>query len=693
MSPKSMVSTSKDIEKTNSSKPVQPTSQSNPPSLTTMQNTVGNQQLAQLAEEEHYGLNNADFFAIYDTNLYKPLKAKVLDKFGVGRSSIFRSKKLNAFRQTMKDAARAQASDDIATHLDSEESPVGDSNISKEFNSSLANTVARSAAKVSVNSIMAKESDRILDKLVPQDSAINQLKQAALTTMSSSKNAKLKEKDKTKKAASSAKDKAKDLLKRFEEPAINEARIIIKGDQSSGAAQPNQAKIAEMSKEVQGQVTMDKIGENAVKKVVEADSVNSGLTKIAPLIDLAVPYEGDSASLDFELKIPVSAGVFVSIGLGAEAENDDDHLTIGANIAVGAGVSAGIVEAAVKLGMFIEANGSSSQSALNLISYGMYRNMNAGFPSLAQVLWGKGGLSGKSKLEEAELWAASIEAQEMEDDKNYVNVGQSASAEVGVETGVFTGEFALEAQRYTNYSKESFENIPDLLFGENSETTLDALTKKSTRMNQLKTHKKISASAAVELDLPSVKLGFSAEGSITFFDRAIEQLEASMSIDLPGEIAGFSAWTTIVEELIPKAISATAKLQQLIEAKNNTKPTEEDNIENAHLEALQEELENKTDELTTMLSEATETVDPETGEVESLVEKDSGLTLNLGFEVEFAEGKAGDWKIEFDITKSSSVSIEAGIFSLEIEKSRKLMSLSRGRKEGEVANEVNFYQS
>lgn len=690
MSSKANLSTIKDNNNENANRSLPPANLTKSSSQIDLQNVIGNQQLAQIAEEEQYGLNNAEFFTIYDANLYKPLKAKLLDKFGVGRSAFFRSKELNSFRQTMKDAARAQASDDIANHLNSDQSPIGDSNISKEFNSMLANKEARSAAKVSVNSIMAKESDRILDKLVPQDSAINQLKQAALASISSGS---LKAKDKTKKATSSAQDKAKDLLKRFEEPAINEARLIIKGDQSSGAAQPNQAKISDMSKEVQGQVTMDKIGENAVKKVVEADSVNSGLTKIAPLINLAVPYEGDSASLDFELKIPVSTGVFVSIGLGAEAENDDGHLTIGANIAVGAGVSAGIVEAAVKLGMFIEANGSSVQSALNLISYGMYRNMNAGFPSLAQVLWGKGGLSGKSKLEEAELWAASIEAQEMEDDENYVNVGQSVSAEVGVETGVFTGDFALEAQRYTNYSKDSFEKIPDLLFGENSETTLDALTKKSTRMNQLKTHKKISASAAVELDLPGVKLGFGAEGSITFFDRAIEQLEASMSIDLPGEIAGFSAWSTIVEELIPKAISATAKLQQLIEAKKNTEPTGKDNIENAHMEALQEQLEDKTDELTTMLSEATETVDPETGEVESLVEKESGLTLNLGFELEFAEGKAGDWNIEFDITKSSSVKIEAGIFSLEVEKSRKLMSLSRGRKEGKTANEVNFYQS
>ena len=692
MSLKSIMPASKDTEKVDSNKTL-PTHQTNPSSLTNMQNIVGNQELARIADEQKFGLTETEFFTIYETNLYQPLKSKVLYKFGVGRSAFRRSNELNDFRQKMKDAARAQASEDIATHLDSNSSLSGNSNISKQFNSMLANKEARSESKVSVNSIMAKESDRIIDKLVPQATAVNQLKQASIASISSSKNASLKENDKKKKAVSSAKDKAKELLERFEEPAINEARLIIKGDQSSGAAQPNQAKVDDMTKEVKGQVTMDQIGEKALKKVIESDSVNSGLTKIAPIINSAVPYDGDSASLDFELKIPVGSGVFVSIGLGAEAEKDDGHLTLGANIAVGAGVSAGITDVAVKLGMFIEAKGSSVQSSLNLVSYGMYRNINAGLPSLAQRLWGKGGLSGKSKLEEAELWAATIEAREMEDAENYVDVGQSLSASAEIEAGIYSGEFELSGQRYTKYSKESFETIPELLFGENTETTLDALTQKSTRMNQLKTYKKLSASSSTELTLPGVTLAFSAEGAITFYDRALEQLEASISVDLPGEIAGFSAWETIVEEAIPKVISATAKIQKLIEAKNTTPETPTNNVQDARMKALQEQLEHKAGQLTTMLSEASETVDPETGEVESVVEKDSGLTLNFGLELGFKNGVSGDWNIEFDITKSSSIKIETPLLSLEIEKSRKLMSASRGKKDGQIAKELNFYQS
>ncbi|MCR8657460.1 hypothetical protein [Paenibacillus endoradicis] len=690
MPSKSMMSTSKDTEKVDTNKTLPPIAQTKSSNLTDLQKTVGNQELARIAEEEQFGLTETEFYTIYETNLYKPLKSEVLYKFGVGRSAFRRSKKLNDFRQTMKDAARAQASEDIATHLDSNSSLAGNSNISKQFNSMLANKEAHSQSKVSVNSIMEKESDRILHKLVPEDTAVQQLKQAALASVSSST---LKEKDKKKKAASSAKDKAKDLLERFKEPAINEARIIIKGDQSAGAAEPNQVKVDDMTKEVKGQVTLDQIGEKALKKVIETDSVNSGLSKIAPIINSAVPYDGDSASLDFELKIPVSSGVFVSIGLGAEAEKDDGHMTIGANIAVGAGVSAGITDVAVKLGMFIEAKGSSVQSSLNLVSYGMYRNMNAGLPSLAQRLWGKGGLSGKSRLEEAELWAATVEAREMEDTENYVDVGQSLSASAEIETGIYSGEFELSGQRYTKYSKESFETIPDLLFGENTETTLDALTQKSTRMNQLKTYKKLSASSSTELTLPGVTLAFSAEGAITFFDRALEQLEASISVDLPGEIAGFSAWETIVEEAIPKVISATAKIQKLIQAKNTTSTGQTNNVQDARMKALQEQLENKASELTTMLSEATETVDPETGEVESVVEKDSGLTLNFGLELGFKDGKSGDWKIEFDITKSSSIKIETPFLSLELEKSRKLMSASRGKKDGQIEKELNFYQS
>lgn len=642
------------------------------------QQTLGNQTVVQILTQDEIEM-------ISNAKLYDPLRAKLLDKFGVGRKATFRSKELNEFRAGLKKAARDQAKTDIAAHVSSGQSHTGQSNISQQFYSLMANREAYASSKGSVDEIMKQKSNEIIESLLPTSTVYNQLQQASLTHSSITDS-----KEQKKKAISSAQAKATSLLELFQDQAVDKARHITKG-----TGQEAENKRTGAIKDVTDQVTTDKVGENAFKKVVTAESVNSGLKKIAPIIQTTLPADGDAASMEFELKIPITSGVYASIGLGAEAENEGDHFTLGTDISLGAGVSAGITDVAVKLGMFIEAKGSSVQSALNLMSYGMYRNLNVRLPSLAQYLWGMGEKSGKTQLEESEIWAATIEANELSNDDNYVDVGQSLSASVDVETGVFTGEFEASAERFTKYNKENISALATQIFGDETDTSLAALTMKSKRINEMATHKRLNLSASTEFDLAFAKLAFSGEGSATFYNGKLDGLEAEISVDLPSEIAGVNGWDYIVKEAIPGFISVASRIEDRAKGQPAPATTPEEQLaqDKEKKSKLHAQVEQQADELSSLISQLSGLTAEDPDKAAFSMEKSSGITLTLGLERDYENGVASDWNVEFDISKKSSLEIKAGILNIELEKTRKLFSIGKKNENGVVSSEHKFYRS
>src|SRR5690606_11551691 len=100
---------------------------------------------------------------VYTDKFFDPLKLAVLDKFGVGRGEWRRSDELNAFRQRLKDAARKQASLDIANQMDDHQDLKDKSNIGKAFFGMAANKEAYSMSKISVDAIMDREAERIIE--------------------------------------------------------------------------------------------------------------------------------------------------------------------------------------------------------------------------------------------------------------------------------------------------------------------------------------------------------------------------------------------------------------------------------------------------------------------------------------------------------------------------------------------------
>src|SRR5690606_6415844 len=72
----------------------------------------------------------------------------------------------------------------------------------------------------------------------------------------------------------------------------------------------------------------------------------------------------------------------------------------------------------------------------------------------ADALWGLGGITGRSKLEEAEIWAAMIEQQYLVDD-NYVDVGLITQLKGELDGGVAALSLEASYKRLSHYDKDA----------------------------------------------------------------------------------------------------------------------------------------------------------------------------------------------------------------------------------------------
>lgn len=388
---------------------------------------------------------------VYTASLRAPIRLEVLNKFGVGRSGLSRSKELNAFRDGLKHLARSQARRDVTEEINKD----NNGQLTKVYYSLLANYAVHSEAKGSVDAIMEQETERILDDVLPSRAITPHLKQAAYGAMQSNQSgAKLLEL-----VVEKAQKKADELFEPLKEDAIDEARYIVKGKKDDENPSRRSKSLTTIAQDVQKHVTSNEVGKNAVSAAITADSFDSALAKVAPLIKQVVPFDGDSAELSVEIKIPVAPNGFISIHLGTEAEHDGEHYQLGVEANIGGGGTFKIAELKGSIGLFIEAKGPSENAALSLMSYGLYRQMYTTFPSIAKAMWGMGKKTGYSKLEEAEVWAAMIEEKYLQDEDSYVSIGQQAAFDASIETGIYEGDFQIKGQRTTTYNRENLDKL------------------------------------------------------------------------------------------------------------------------------------------------------------------------------------------------------------------------------------------
>ncbi len=645
-------------------------------------------------------VNDADIQTVYTNKLYEPIKQAVLMKLGVGRRGWRRSKELNQFRQKMKDAAREQARADIDNQIDTHALTASKGNVGKQYFGMIAKTNSYDLAKGSVDTVMEKEAEKVVNQVIPAADIKSKLKRAAKTSAYGVARQDDTASKKIRAAAlSGANTKAIEVLKAKQTLAVNEARKITKGDKQTPSSGPNVEKQTALASNVKDQVTQDDIAGQSIKQAVEAPSLNSGFTKIARIIDLAVPSPGDSSSFEFELKIPVYSGSYVLFGLGGEAGKEQNELTISSEITFGAGFETFGLDANFRMGLFLESQGKDSTSALNLVSYGLYREMRNISTNAADYFWGHQGKkkSGMESVEEAELWAAMIEQQDMKED-NYVDVGLITKLQAQANAGVAEMGGSLGYKRLSRYDKKTIERLNSGGFGDTTDT--DKLKEKAQAIGKGSSVRVLEASAEAAIKLAGHTLKFELEGSGTTINGKLRELNIAAKGSIPFSYGGDAAeWAQLAAKVAAPIAGSAKNVFGMLS--NSLKETSEGNTN-----AIGNMVDLGTDMMiaTPNFDEAgkqiaaslqgDETVndtirgwitgDSSASAIETVnkVALASSLNLNISFTKEWdAQGQGAGWKIALVVSQGKKLEIDAEVVSFSVKKSKRLGKLSFGMNE------------
>ncbi len=664
---------------------------------------LGEGELEKRHELDDTLVQDEDIKNIYQSKLFEPIKQEVVLKFGVGRGAWRRSKELNEFRQKMKDSAREQANSDIDNQLGTNSLTSSKSGLGQKFFGMIAKKEAYTLSKDSVDETMSKKAEEIVRKVIPSNITRRELKNAAKTASYAIARATPDNAKKIRDSAlSAAQTKASEIFKEKKEAAVNEARIITKGEKDSSSG-PDIEKQDELSGKVKKQVKKDDIAGKSIKQAVEADNLNSGLGKIGKIIDVSTPNIGDSSSLEFELKIPVSHGAYVLFGLAGEAERDKDELKVSSEITFGAGFQTFGLDANFRAGVFLEGQGTDSQSVMNLISYGLYRQMRTIAAPAADYFWGQGGKSGMEAVEEAELWAAMIEEQDIQGD-NYVDIGLTTKLQGEVNAKVAKAGGALGYKKLKRFDKERIE---DMNGGKSGDTTdLEKLKEKAKALTQGQSRHVLELEAEVTVKLGGNDVTFSFEGSAVREGGILREIELKATGSIPFQFGEEGAdWAKITSKLVTPASGVLKNLVGAIQNKWGSKqkpdkslgaksggslldigtdslfltPQFED-IGAGFAEKLQGE-ETINDTVRGWL-----TGDSSASPIETVnkIATSSALELSLSFSKEWDKNNVPkEWEIAFEVSQKKSLEIDAEIAKLSVEKSKRLGKFTVGRKEGE----------
>lgn len=630
----------------------------------------------------------------YKKYLYSPLHEAVMNKFGVGRRGIFRSDELNAFRDRLKKAARLQANDNIANQLDKHESLENKGIFEKKLIQMTANKEAYSLSKQSVDQVMATETEQIIDTLIPEQSAYQQLWDVASRVDSQAALTRDPEQKQTRPVYNAVTKKAEQLLQYIEPIAVNEARAIVKGDKFINGSIGDAMRQQQLEDATKQQVTDDDIAGKAIEKVIEADTLASGLNKIRGIIDLIVPNKGDAASFSCQLKIPFGhTGGYAFVAFETEAEHDDE-MKLSAQIGIGLGFDIKVVDVNGQFGMHVEAEADNTQAALNLISYGMYRHTSTTFPSVAEKLWGLGGKSGSSKLEEAEAWATAIEEKHLNNDKHSVQVGNFVQLAVAIDAGITEAEITLYRKGYKHYDKESIEKSTFGNFGDETEWSVLA-AKAKTLANYSSRGAKYGASGEVALNLGFGELQLEGEGELDWRDGGPNSIEVSFGIGLPFNYGDDNAdWIYIINRIYTPMLGLFTTMNRTINNKVGSQDDADEmskaQVAGALIDGVSDHhFTTQFDQIGHQLVSATEKIDPDTDEIDHIVKMSSSTALSFSFEYEFGDKEAdkeSEWEVAAELSNVKSFEVDTGILQFSVEKSKQLAKLGREKKDGKKSN-------
>ncbi len=429
-----------------------------------------------------------------------------------------------------------------------------------------------------------------------------------------------------------------------------------------------------------------------VKKLTDhyEGDATSCFRKLGSLIEAAVPAAGDSASIALEVKIPVSPGVTVNLGFGAEAArgdredkykmpSDPTQLTpapkvspveVGLNVYVGAGGNVGpAAEVAGALGVYLKSRAQTGADAAELISYALFRrgrSSNLVPREVVNFMWGEGNSDEFGWLV-AEQWSlgvekrlldtAGVDAEGEEKNENMVETGGfgKASAEIGI-SGVAKAEIEAEAYTGTRIDAASLKarkggagktNKKSGKFG--GDMTRQQGRGQGTQKDVGRTTRGFKLSGAVGNDMLKGSLEFAmqwisdgAHGKKTY-SISDATIGGSFAFTMPGDqIVGGG-----IGNMVPTVIESVNRMI----AHSKAKAAKEEGTDPRALGNIAQSLDSAAT-ASALLAKATEKFTPPTQLAEEVSGFSSSTTYTLGLEYDI-KGK------EFKITLSQDKTSEA----------------------------------
>ncbi|RTE03539.1 hypothetical protein [Paenibacillus whitsoniae] len=672
--------------------------------------------------------NVYDMENIYRTTLHQPMKQAVLLKLGVGRGEFRRSKELNEFRDKLKTAAREKVNQQIEAEITRSQSPASagggtsgtspspaltaamNSPMKAEYMKMATKAIAYKDSKQLVDEVMATEADAIIEALTPKNDTITALtnigKSAAYEVARKSGSTREQIRAAGVKAATAQAEK---LLKEKKDLAVLEARKVTKGTKAVGttaATRPDPAKTQQVIADIQDNDKTKKMAKTVITKSVEAPDLNSGFAKIGKLIDISTPNPGDSSSLEFELKIPVASAAggghaYFLFGFGGEAEREAEDLTVNSQLTFGAGFTTFGFDANARFGLFLEGKGKDTDSVMNLLSYGLYREMATISSAAAGHFWGKGGRSGDSKLVEAEKWAMMVEEQHLVDESE-INVG--GLAKLAMEANVGVAEFSAEVafKRLSKYNKEIIEKKGKDATGARMLTATERLANGKSAIGKGELNTTVEAGTEIEIGFGKDKVAFGLEGSITKTrneagEWILKELGLELSATIPSQFGEEGGdFTNYVSKIVTAAIGGGKNVSALLKKAFSSEVEADKGKRTAGtvLDAGSDALftGNYFDDIGTSFAEkiqGDETVndtmrswlpgqDDSASSIETVnkIGLSNALKLGVAFKKEY-EGwdQPGNWEISIEASQVKSLEVDAEIVKVAVEKAKRLGKL------------------
>ncbi|MZQ86920.1 hypothetical protein GQF01_32900 [Paenibacillus sp. 5J-6] len=672
-----------------------------------------------------------DMEHVYQTVLFDPMKSAVLSKLGVGRRAFRRSAELNAYREDLKKAARTKVNDQIndainnpsSTSAPTSAGPTGSTPTSatptsatpaststagpmqKEYLKTATKAIAHKEAKVLVDDVMRDEAKIILERIIPKDPTIDDFKRTAKSAAYEvARNASATPEKIRAASVKAAEDSAAKLLKLNKDKAVLEARKLTKGTKAEGtvaATLPDAAKTTQIKDAVQNEDKSKKLAQKLVKSV-EASDLSSGLTIFGHLIDISTPNPGDSSSLEFELKIPVASAAgggnaYFLFGFAGEAEREADELSVNTQLTFGAGFTTFGFDANARFGLFLEGKAKDTATVMNLLSYGLYRQM----PESAQAyFWGKGGKSGENSLIEAEKWAMMIEEMHMGDDNAEVNVGFLTKLAMEANVGVASFSAELAFKRLSKYNKEIIETKGKDATGKIMSAAERLTAEKSGNgIGKGEVNTTVEAGTEIEIEFGKDKVAFGLEGSASFLngdETKLKELNLQLSASIPSQFGEEGGdFTKYASKIVTAAIGGGKNLTALFRKGISSKAEKVKQVSSSLVDAGTDALYtgNYFDDIGASFAskiKGDETVndtmrswlpgqDSEASDIESVdkIGLSNALKLEIGFQREY-DGRSvptSPWVITISASQVKSLEVDAEIVKVAVEKSKRLGQL------------------